>query len=312
MSSILCPNIDAKKEYIIPTKSWLEMVKKLDLGDDMNTNGIIYIGKLIDKGNIVVKISKKDKEGSELAKKINENLFNFPNIVKTHCTFECKENISLIEKNKQFCNKSDKSIKNTFELMKKYENSISSVTIPTIEIYLSAILQLSFAQMNIYSKYGYTHNDMHRGNILIHNLKNPVVLKYKYVGMNYFDSNELTVNLEFIITDFDRMIVFDFKYLKNDDIYDEEKELSSLYNNINTTIKTIGSRLDKSIGKKINQFYDNYQYKNDENMSKAYNKILKKCIKDNNEKQFRSEIIKLSEKYIYDYYNKIKNVFKQS
>jgi hypothetical protein len=159
MSLIKCPNINEAKEYMLPTKNWLKPIEKLMLENEVATKGQIYVADLIKKGKIIVKITGIYGEKSEKIKQINESLFNFPNMVKTYCTFNCKDDFLLIEKNKQFCNNTEKGHNVTLELMKRYAMSLSAVKISIKEMYLSAMLQLSFAQINIFSKFGYTHND---------------------------------------------------------------------------------------------------------------------------------------------------------
>ncbi len=42
MSLIKCPYDNKTKQYIIPTKSWIEPLK-LFISDDINTKGILFI-----------------------------------------------------------------------------------------------------------------------------------------------------------------------------------------------------------------------------------------------------------------------------
>jgi hypothetical protein len=81
---------------------------------------------------------------------------------------------------------------------------------------------------------------------------------------------------------------------------------SSLYYNIIRTIKIINSLLTIK-NKDIYEIYYEYHYKNDEKIRKKYVKNIK--YNSNDIDKFRDEAIKDVEKYVFDYYNIIKDVF---
>jgi len=49
---MICPQ-DINKQYMIPTKKWLKYII-----DDINTSGLIMIGKMLNKEEVIVKITK--------------------------------------------------------------------------------------------------------------------------------------------------------------------------------------------------------------------------------------------------------------
>jgi hypothetical protein len=305
MGVINCPNINTVKELILPTKEWLEPLEKLLIENDKNTRGKIYVADLLKRGNIIVKISNYNPR----KKAINDNLYNCPNIVNTYCTFDCNEDLLLIDKNKQFCNNTKNSRKYTLELMEKYFKSLTSRKL-SVNIYKDALLQLVFSQINIFSKYGYTHNDIHSGNILTKVTKNKKTYKYKYFYPSYFKSNkkyyEHETNIEFILTDFDDIVIITEEYLKNNAFGIINRE--SLYRNITQTITTLNENIkNDKIRKNMTSIYKKYYLNLDENNDKIHKKIVNKNIDDI--KTYRIEIINLVEKFVYDYYILIKDVF---
>jgi hypothetical protein len=309
-----CPNINKIKEFAIPTKDWLVPIEKLLIEKDINTKGRIYIANLMNKGQIIVKITNERKDRNT----INENLSNFPNIVKTFCTFSCKDDFLLIEKNNQFCNTTDSknNRKFTLELMEKYPRSLSAKKI-SIDVYKVALLELIFAQFNIFSKFGYTHNDIHSGNVLSKVTKEKNTFRYKYFIPSYFKKNdfcknnvcEIQSNIHFVLSDFDEIRILDEQYLKSN--VDEEINSVSLYDNIKATIRMLNNNItnkQKNEKNKLEEIYQEYYYNLDEQINNEHIRIVKKYMTE--PKKYREKTIKLVEKFVYDYYIIINDVFK--
>lgn len=306
MNTIKCPNIDKIKELIIPTKEWLEPLENLIIENDIHTKGKLYIANLLKKGQIIVKITKENPKKII----INNNLYGYPNIVNIYCTFKCNDDLLMINKNKQFCNNTKNSKKYTLELMEKYAKSLTARKM-SFEIYKDALLQLIFAQFNIFSKFGYTHNDIHSGNILTQVTKNTKIFKYKYFYPTYFKSDKISIEcestIEFILADLDDIETIDEKYLKNKEY--EDINSVSLYDNIKATINTLNNSIkNKQDKEKLKEIYNEYYSKIDEKMYDEHIKIVKKYMDD--EKKYRGKTIKLIEKFVYDYYNIINDAFK--
>lgn len=83
------------------------------------------------------------------------------------------------------------------------------------------------AQLNAFDKYGFLHNDIHLGNILI-DKKSKKNKKVKYT-INYIEYNyEIPVSLMPIISDFDRSVIID----PTTNLLPEYKQENTLYANI--------------------------------------------------------------------------------
>lgn len=309
MSVLQCPNIDKVKEFIIPTKEWLVPIEKLMMKNNMNTRGKLYVANLMNEGRIIVKLTNNSSKNMQ-RKNINDNLYGFPNIIRTYCTFLCKDDLLLIEKNKQFCNNSKNGAIYTLELMKRHSKTLKTMKL-NIQLFKIAFFQLIFAQFNIFSKYGYTHNDIHLGNIFIDKKKEKKQFVYKYFLPKYFideqkknDKCEIETDMEFIIFDFDDIVIIDDKFIKESE--DEVFNSVSLYRNIKATIVMLINILDdERIKNKFNKIYEKYYLNLDE-------KIFEENIKLKNnygEKKYRKKSVEQVEKFVYDYYIQIKNVF---
>ena len=165
MTDLKCPYDDINKNYIIPTKSWLKALKELNT-EDISTHGKIIVSELLEKEKVLVKVT--DKKIAKL-RDINRVIKGLPNLVYTYCVIFCNDYLSVILKNKQFCNLKDTKYSVTLEIMKYYnENSLSKINNINIKLFKLILNQLVFAQINLFIKTGYTHCDIHPGNILIH------------------------------------------------------------------------------------------------------------------------------------------------
>lgn len=313
MSLIKCPNLDKVKEYVIPTKHWLKPLEKLIIKKgESNQNGLLYISELINKGKILVKVTKGNFKNIE---RINNKIYNMPNIVKTYCTITCKDNFLLIEKNKQFCNnKEEKYDINdvTLELMKKYNDSITGNYNMNISEYLNIIIQISMGQMNLFSKFGYTHNDIHTGNILYYIHPESKIIKYKYLSLKYFPI-KLEIKKEYILSDFDNKLEkISKEYFKNIKL-SENSYLYSLYDNI---ISTIGKTLpllknykDNNKYRLITDEFFKIQEKFEEEYKKNYLISIKELMSNKiNKDTFRKLVISQCEKFLYMFKEKIKYI----
>jgi hypothetical protein len=262
-----------KKNYIIPTKDWLIPINKF-LTKDINTQGILFEAELkyndklkeilIDKINnrkVIVKITygknNKIKKFNERIKNKNDNKINLPNFVNTYTTIICRENELKIEKNKQFCNGNDSDKIITLEIMDKYNNISSFINKNNKKLNILILQQLLLAQINLFKKFKYTHNDFHLGNILYKKHKDPITLNYKYIDKKIKD-----VKIEIILSDYDN--VFEFtnenieRYILNElnsessgsnignfNIYLENSLISNLIKTTNVILNTNKKYLEK-------------------------------------------------------------------
>lgn len=235
------------KEYKLPTKDWLVPLKILvDQYNVENSDTILFDSKLIEseikKERVIVKIIKKTS-----FLKTNEELYNIikktPHIVKIYCFINCNEKKNVLTNNYKdtlgFCNGNHHDKDNqliTLEIMRRYESSLNkyndSLNEKTMIHFLKYLLHI---QLELFDTYGFVHNDMHLGNVLIRKLdKQTTTIVFNY------DKNKINfdTNIMLYIADFDySLILFNSinpkisNFLKNKDNrkYDYTLE-SNIYN----------------------------------------------------------------------------------
>jgi RIO-like serine/threonine protein kinase len=231
---MICPQ-ETNKQYIIPTKKWLKPIEKY-ITYDVNTEGLIMLGKFIDKEEVIVKITK-DKRYDII--EINKLIKDLPNFAETYCSFSCLENFDSLfneyKDSKSFCNAKDDNKVITLEIMKKYKNGslFKLQNKLNIEQVVNIMKQLMLAQMHAYSKTGLLHNDMHLGNVLIHKSKKLIQIKYEIQTDSHIKT-EINISSDFIpiISDFNEASIYkkdhDLKLL-------EFRKQFTLCKNINDT-----------------------------------------------------------------------------
>lgn len=235
---MICPK-NINKQYIIPTKKWLIPIEKY-ITDDINTEGLIMIGKFMDKEKVIVKITKQKKNNikkSNIIIEATKIVKTIPNFVETFCSFSCLENFESLDNeykdSKSFCNGKDDGYYILIEIMKKYKhgslfkfkNKLNLTKVVNI------VQQLILAQMYAYSKTGFLHNDTHLGNILIHKPEQPIQIKYEIQTESLRDK-KIFISSDFIpiISDFNESTIY-----KNDLERDDFNYNYTLCNNINNT-----------------------------------------------------------------------------
>jgi len=296
--NLTCPTDG--KDYILPTKHWLSPLKEIILDDISKSHSKFilsnFITSKIKKNEILVKLSSgRNHKMKEFTKKMKD----LPNLVNIYCVLFCKDDFLLIKEHKQFCSlEDDKPFKDikllgtlpekakkynysvTLELMEYYKNG-SFNTIGTINLtsFMNIFLQLTFCQLNLFSFLGYTHNDIHEGNILIKKHETIQLLDYIYIAQECIDPKKkykLKTDIEYILSDYDRVFSFEYKYfieefeniIKSDNKNSSENagefNTFSLYSNIMTTINMIANKLSdidktyiKSILFQLQEKYEN-------------------------------------------------------
>ncbi len=294
MSLIKCPYDEKTKQYIIPTKSWIEPLK-LFISEDINTKGILFISKLVQKEKILVKLTfGRNKK----LKQINNLVKNLPNFVYTYCVILC--NNGFLSKNKDvnmndlikygFCTTDEKSQNITLELMKKYDSSIRTYSKINILIFIEILKQLVYAQFNAFMYCGFLHNDIHLGNILLRKHVVPKTLKYDFFKSNFIE-NELKVGTSYILADYDDSMLINnnFDLLFSSD-FDDDYNKYSLHKNICRTIILLISLLEKEYKNKVLDVYFELQEKYEEIINNNWEKQLIRFLK----------IIKNTQKGIYN------------
>jgi hypothetical protein len=148
--------------------------------------------------------------------------------------------------------------------MDKYNNISSFINKNNKKLNILILQQLLLAQINLFKKFKYTHNDIHLGNILYKKHKDPITLNYKYIDKKIKD-----VKIEIILSDYDN--VFEFtnenieRYILNElnsessganignfNIYLENSLISNLIKTTNVILNT-----NKEYLEKFNKIFEN-------------------------------------------------------
>lgn len=288
MTDIKCPYDDTIKNYIIPTKSWLKALSQLDTFQDVSINKKIILSQMIEKENVIVKVTNGK---NPKLRDINMMIKGLPNMVYTFCVIFCNDYLSLILQNKFFCSSKDSKYKVTLEIMKYYnDGSLSVLNQISFRKFKLILDQLVLSQINLFNKTGITHCDIHPGNILINKHPYEKELNYSYIhGRNIIKSK-----YEFILSDYDKCIIFSPNYMVHDEIVDgnlikenitetlDELSQSTLYVNILRTINMLIDKLDNENKQKIRLLHNDFLIKNEKIMIKKEKEYLTKYIKELN------------------------------
>jgi hypothetical protein len=262
------PN-EQNKNYFIPTKDWLVPTAEL-LTFDNKSKGLLIVSNLLKKKEIIVKVTKgRNDKLLEYPELLND----MPNMATTYSSFSCVDDFdkNKIIANKEFCkNKESRSIV-TLELMRYYrEGSLNNIKQISFETYKNIVKQLLYAQLNIFKKEGFTHNDVHLGNILVYTHKNNTELKYTYINKT------IITQKEYKLVDYDKIQSFKVKdmfntlndmniepskKIKSNDynIYYNHSLLSNILQTIDIPLKLLKLEVQDKLVKLINKFKDNYE-----------------------------------------------------
>ncbi len=277
------------KQYIIPTKKWLKPIEKL-ITYYINTEGLTTITNFIDKKKVIVKITKGEK--GNIIIEANKIVKNMPNFIQTYSGFTCLENYELLFDsrietqlidivNQKQLGAEDNNKIITLEIMKKYKNGSLSTLQNKLNIkqVVNILQQLTLAQIHVYSKTGFLHNNLHLGNILIHKVKKPTHIIYEF-KIGYLRNDEINVLSNFIIpliSDFNESSIYkkecdftleefrkQFTLCKN--IYNTFNQCLLLLNEqdyiqIMKLIKEKEDNIDRSLGtstKNLRSYYKTY------------------------------------------------------
>jgi hypothetical protein len=273
------------KNYLIPTKNWLEPIGKL-FPDELKSENIVLLGKLIKKEKVIIKITTKIEKKLVIFDKI---LKYEPNFIYTYCAFNCDEDRNAIvteyKNTESFCNNNPTHYQQiTLEIIKRYNSGSLENFINSLDMneFTNILKQLILSQINVFEKYGFLHNDLHLGNILTEITNdNNYELKYIIKGKEIIHLTRFQI----VISDFDRSISYDpevyNKYNKNfmdynpNEIekctYDIE---ANLLDNIVNSIKGCCELLNVSLFNDIKNKLDNY-LKNDVYYIEQHNSVQK-------------------------------------
>lgn len=238
------------KEIIVPTNDWLIHIKQL-ITKNVTTTGLLIISKLIDDERVIVKITKmKSKFLPIVTKLVNKE----PNFIKTFLTFSCYEKEYYLNNKykdaNSFCNGDKNNQKITLEITKRYSVNFSDLIGKlSIEQTKNILAQLFNAQLNVFYKYGFVHNDINKGNILFEYV-NEKTQHFYIICKSMFGNNRMVINNHVIlksdiipvICDFDKsqcynpeiLNEFDKKFFQNEQNYNER--VNTFYSNLTRTV----------------------------------------------------------------------------
>ena len=203
----------------------------------------------MNKGKVIVKVSNDHRTKLYT---INNVLKDIPNFKSSYCVLICDEKYM---KAKEFCsgNKDNNDVMSNFiehkvfeedvtlEIMKYYKKgSINNLPKTNNLSPLKKILdQLICAQLEAFYKYGFLHNDIHKGNILFEES----VFKYSFSLSKYYKPIIFDEKHKFVLTDFNNSELLHPIYRKeytidypNKKYYDIEHTLPT---NILDTFKSV-------------------------------------------------------------------------
>lgn len=161
------------KNYLIPTDNWLKPLAVFH-----ESSNLVMSSELtneIKKENVIVKVTKSENNNPLKTEKIYDIIKDSKHIIEIYCFINCNENnINLTNEYKDvigFCTRdtiNDDNSKINLEIMKKYNHSLKryekTCDLETVKLILKYLLNI---QYELYYKYGFVHNDIHLGNILI-------------------------------------------------------------------------------------------------------------------------------------------------
>jgi len=199
------------KNYLIPTNNWFKPLAVFH-----ESSNLIMESELtneIKKENVIVKVTKFENNNNLLK---TEEIYNIikesKHIVKIYCFINCNENKDIL----RFCTRdtiNDDNIKINLEIMKKYKHSLNhyekKCNLETVKIIIKYLLNM---QYELYYKYGFIHNDIHLGNILIEKTDDHVTNFISYdldLPSEIIDTIQVKISTKFnlYLTDFEYSLV---------------------------------------------------------------------------------------------------------
>jgi hypothetical protein len=272
MSDIKCLSNKNNKAYVVPTNKWLKPLKPLFFE---SSDADIMLAKLIDKEEVLVRITKNNNNKLEI---INNNLSKLENFPFIYCIIKCNENIDILDNkfllnNKPvngFCNGNKKDQQITLEIMKYYKKNYiqklldKKIDIDTLKLFLDQSIS---AQLLAFQNFGFVHGDIHINNILIN--KEDYEYKYEFDKKLYYKSITDKINFKIYLVDFgnSEFLLPEYRSQYIDDYYDENKipkrkyreEFNTLPQNIYDTFKTLFKLLNDNDREKLIKILENHK-----------------------------------------------------
>jgi len=275
MSDIKCISNKINKAYVVPTNEWLKPLKPLFLD---SSDADIMLAKLVDKEEVLVRITKNNNNKLQI---INNNLSKLDNFPFVYCIIKCNENIDILDNSyllndkpvNGFCNGNKKDQQITLEIMKYYKKNYmqklldKKIDIDTVKLFLDQAIS---GQLLAFQKYGFVHGDIHINNIIIS--KEDYEYKYEFDKKLYYEPITGKINFKLYLIDFgnSEFLLPDYRSQYIDDYYDESKknkipkrkyreEFNTLPQNIYDTFKTLFELLNEKDRKKLMKILENHK-----------------------------------------------------
>lgn len=305
MSDIKCLSNKDNKAYVIPTNKWLKPIKPLF---NISSDADIILAKLVDKEEVLVRITKNSNNKLEI---INNNLSKLDNFPFVYCIIRCTESFDILDNNylindkpvNGFCNGTKNDEKITLEIMKYYKKNYiekfldKKTEIDTIKLFLD---QLISAQLLAFQHYGFVHGDIHKGNIII--TKEDFSYKYEFDKKLFYKPIAGKNNFKLYIIDFGNsdFLLSEYRSQYLDDYYDDTKKeripkreyrekINTLPQNIYNTFITLFELLNDNDRKKLMKILENHKTEGNPTLDhynhlffKAQSRLFYNCDKYNN------------------------------
>lgn len=249
------------KNYLIPTNNWLKPLELLH-----KTSNLIMSSELtndIKKENVVVKVTKWNQllNTEKIYNIIKESKY----VIDIYCFITCNENHNnILNEYKDvlgFCSRdiiNDNNITINLEIMKKYKHTLkryeNKCNLETVKIILQYLLDIQF---ELFEKYGFVHNDIHLGNIIIEKCD-------KYLKeFNTFLPTAKELNFKLYLTDFEDSLIFKKSLFPEIELFLSNKQklvnqntfMQSLYNTFESCLELIDNdTMRYNIFKKYHNF----------------------------------------------------------
>lgn len=211
------------KQYLLPTNQWLKPLNIL-----AKTTHQILDAELIEpeikKKKILVKFTKTDSAESN-AEFVYSFIKESPHVIKIYNFITCWEDpITLGEKYKKalgFCKGgpvdtvSSLTINQNYqmihlELMEKYSGSLNEfIKELSLGKTIRIIRQIICIQLELFCSYGFTHGDIHTGNVLLTKTANPVET-FQFCG----ETKQIKTDVKLLLTDFEYSKIYSEKLNK--------------------------------------------------------------------------------------------------
>lgn len=228
------------------TASWLVAKDTLKFPDEAMYDEFIHLLKAnMKNANIVIKMQTP---GLMSSKEIHVLEFfkqhNTPNIVPYICSFTCQDTLSKwlepIKENTGICKGGPDTMQ--IILLDYIPNSITDIFNKNIseEIFQSIVKQLGYIYIFTYTEYGFTHGDIHSGNIVV-DIDTPKTIHYTIDNIVYSVPTE---GYEPMLIDFQRGMLKP-EMNKEGRILSLQNDLSMLYDILGKQSKQYKTRLER-------------------------------------------------------------------